>query len=146
FGESDYLIELTAYLLTLHSNNRTVQVDVLSARQIWMKACADFKQASCPAVDVHLARRRLNNLCKNFQECGFTRPVASNDAGYFARFDLKTDILKRPKQVIPLRFTPVATMRKRSFHCFDEHLAQGRIDATVPADSILLTQISDLND
>ena len=46
---------------------------------------------------------------KNFQQRGFARAVAADDAHALALFDLKRDILERPEFLLVFaRFTPCA--------------------------------------
>ena len=54
-----------------------------------MKTCPDFEKRSDATVDLCGARRRLYDAAQNLQQCALACAVASNNADYFAFFNIE---------------------------------------------------------
>src|SRR5262249_22869205 len=80
-----------------HTEDRTVEIDVLTTREFRMKPGTDFKEACHTPLDVHFALSRLGYPAENFQKCRFTGPIWPNDAKNFALLDLEIYIFQRPE-------------------------------------------------
>src|ERR671924_56386 len=98
FRERNDLIKLGLDLRLLHPQDSAVEVDVLSSRQLGMKAGANLQQASHTAVDVCRTMRRCRDARQYLEQCTFSRAVRSNNTEHFAMFDFKRYIVERPKR------------------------------------------------
>ena len=87
-GESDDFVELPADLCTRHSENGAIEKDVFPAGEFGVKAGPDFQQTRHPATNADATFRWLGNSAKDFQQSGFSRAVAANDAHNVALPDL----------------------------------------------------------
>src|SRR5438132_297000 len=67
-GEGDDLIEFFSNLGARHSENRAVEENVFTTRQLPMKTCADFQKRADASIDVSAAARRLGDSIQNFQQ------------------------------------------------------------------------------
>src|SRR6267143_1756275 len=63
-----------------------------------MKSGPDFEQGADAAVNVDAADRRLGNSIQYLEECAFARAIAADNPEHFAGFDIKRNILERPKR------------------------------------------------
>ncbi len=97
FGEGDDLVELADDLGALHAEDGAVEVDVLAAGELGMKAGADFEQAADAPADDGAAFGRLGDAGEDFQERALARAVAADDADDFAALDLEGDVAERPE-------------------------------------------------
>src|SRR5215213_1143806 len=109
-GEGDDLVELAPDLAPAHPDDRAVEVDVLPAGQVGVKARPDFEQAPQPPVDVHLAGGRPDDAREDFEQRALARPVTADDADDFAREHLEAHVPERPDDLVPPRSLP-ATLR-----------------------------------
>src|SRR2546427_929567 len=124
FGEGDYLIKLPIYFASLHTKDCAVQVDVLPPAQLRMKAGAYFEQTADASVQIYLTDGRFGNARKDFEQRGFARAVAPDDAHDFARHDLETDVLQRPDSAV-FRFAVALEQPEWSLRRADDRFAQG---------------------
>src|ERR1700730_10243998 len=94
FGEGDDLVKFPSNLRARHTEDRPVQVDVFSARQLAMKSRADLEQARDASLDPHSAFARLGDARYNLQERRLAGAIAADDAYDGAALDLETDVLE----------------------------------------------------
>ena len=114
-GELDDLVELALDLCAPHPQDGAIQVDVLAAGQLRMKAGADLQQAADPAVQIDPAGGRLGDPRQNLQQRGLARAVAADDAHDLAWHDVETDIAQRPDvTVVPAITIASSASRQRS--------------------------------
>src|SRR5262249_49386886 len=99
----------------------------LAARQLRVKAGADFQQAGQPAAQLDPAARGLRDPGQDFEQGRFTRPVAADDANDFPRLDVEADVLEGPEIFLNAGFAPVAPAPDRGADQIGERLAQGAI-------------------
>src|SRR5215831_6417498 len=92
FSEGNDFVEFFSDLRLAHTEDRAVEVDIFPTGQLRMKTGADFEQAADAAVNVSLAVSRFGNAGKNFEQRGFARAVAADDAHDFARRHFKVDV------------------------------------------------------
>ncbi len=62
-----------------------------------MKACAHLQQTGHSALDGNFAGCRFCDAAQDFQQRGFARSVAPDDADAIALFDVETDLFESPK-------------------------------------------------
>ena len=55
FGERHDFIEASVDLVTAHTENRAVQINVFAAREFGMKTGADFEETADPPIEANLA-------------------------------------------------------------------------------------------
>src|SRR5262245_46880007 len=98
-SESHDFVKFSTNLHALHSQDGSVEVDVISTGQFGMKTCPYFQQTSYSAMDLSPAGGRLNNTRKNLEQGAFPCPVTSNDPNDFAAFYFKRHILQSPESI-----------------------------------------------
>src|SRR5262245_17456578 len=109
-----------------HTKNRAVQVDVLTPAQFKVESCPNFEQAADATENFHLAGGWLSDARKDFEECGFARAVAPDDANHFARLDFKADIFQAPNRVdFTIPMSP--NLGERSAECLGDRIAKRRV-------------------
>ena len=95
-GERDDLVEALADLGAAQALDRPVQVDVLAAAEVRVEAGAELEQRADAAVDLHGARRRLDDPGEHPQQRRLARAVAADQADGLAGRDLGRDVAQRP--------------------------------------------------
>src|SRR3981081_377527 len=93
FGKGDNLVELAIDFSFVHAENRAVEIDVLAAGELGMKAGADFEQRADAPVNLRMAFRRFGYPRKNFQERALPCSVASDDPNNFAALYFKRNVV-----------------------------------------------------
>ena len=79
-----------------HAQDRAVQVDVLAARQLGVKAGADLEQRAHAAVHLGAALGRLGDARQDLQQRALARAVAADDAQHLALVQLERHVAQRP--------------------------------------------------
>src|SRR5581483_2180392 len=74
-GEVDDLVELPPGLCTRHAEDRAVEEDVVSPRQLGMKAGAYFEQTADTPMDLDAATGRLRDAAQDREQRGFPGTV-----------------------------------------------------------------------
>ncbi len=87
------LVKLSLYLAAFHAQDRSIEIDVLAARQLGMEAGAYLQQRGYPTKHLKPPRGGFGNAGEDFEQRALARPVAANDAYGFAAFDLEVDVL-----------------------------------------------------
>ena len=95
--EGDDLVELPPDLRPRHAEDRTIEEDVLAARQLRVKARAHLEQARHAAADLDAPGARLGNPREDLQQRRLAGAIAPDDADHLATLDLEVDILERPE-------------------------------------------------
>jgi hypothetical protein len=90
FGKSDDLVELAAHFVFAHAHDGAVEVDVLAAGELGVKAGADFEQAGDAAFDLDLAGSGGGDARQDLEQGALARAVAADDAEHFALLDLES--------------------------------------------------------
>src|SRR5580658_4191389 len=80
-----------------HTENRTIQVDVFTAGELWMKSTADLEKACHTAVDANSAFAWFGNARKNLEQRTLAGTIPSYDADDLAALHLEAHILERPE-------------------------------------------------
>ena len=96
-GEPDDVVELCPDLATPHSEDRTVQEDVLSTGQLWMKAGSDLEQRTDTPRDYRAPARRFRDPRHHLQESRLSGAVTSDHADDLAFFDFERHVVQRPE-------------------------------------------------
>ena len=94
--ELDDLRVLALNLLTPHAEHRAVQVDVLAACELGMKAGPDFQQASDTTADLGATARGGGDAREDPQQRRLAGAVPSDDAQHLALGHLERDIAESP--------------------------------------------------
>src|SRR5258705_7122235 len=79
FRKGHNLIEVSCDLVSLHSENGSVKIDVLSPAQLVVKAYSHFQQRTDTAVDIRIPFGRLSDAGKYLEQCAFAGAIATND-------------------------------------------------------------------
>ena len=74
-GEGDDLVEFSVDFLLAHAENRAVQIGILAAGQLRVKAGADFEQAAHAAADFGATDRGLGDAGENLQQVVLPAPL-----------------------------------------------------------------------
>src|SRR5258708_34134726 len=99
-GEIYYLVEGAAYLALAHAQDGAVEVDVFSARQLRVEACAYLQQAAYAAVEMDLALSGLRDAAEYFEKGALTGPVAAYYAYHVALHNVEGDVPQRPEGLL----------------------------------------------
>src|SRR5205085_3123151 len=139
----DDLVEPTLDFPLLQAEDRAVQVDVLSTRELGMEPDPDLEQRADAAVDVRVAVRRLRDPRENLQQRRLSGAVSADDAHHLARHDFERDVAKGPDQLSAddaRRPTRRPQAAHRGARALSESEPQGRMSLAPDADAILLRQ------
>src|SRR5262252_1514625 len=90
-------VELARDLGAGHAHDRALQVDVLAAGEIGVKAGGDLDQRADAPVDRHLAARRPENLRQQLQDRRLAGTIRSDDAERLTGPDLERHVTGRPE-------------------------------------------------
>src|SRR6266404_1422993 len=96
-AKSDDLVKLTIDVPATNSEDRAIQINVLSSGQFRMKTGTNFQQTSEAAVQLNPAGSGLGNPREYFQQGRFTGSILPNDAEDFTGLNFEIDILQRPE-------------------------------------------------
>ncbi len=91
-GELDDRVELAAHLDAAHPEDRSREEDVLSPREIDVKAGADFEQRADPPADLGPAFGRHRDARQELEQRALPRAVATDDPGHLSGHDLEVDV------------------------------------------------------
>ena len=91
-----------------------------------MEAGAHFQQAGHAAAQFDPAFGRLGDAAQDFEQRGFARAVAANDAHDLALFDFKGNIFERPKFLVG-RLAIVRAGFEERLEFIGQHVAQGHV-------------------
>src|SRR5882672_6330701 len=95
-GEGHNLVELTRDLIAIHSQDRAVQVNVFTARQIRMKTCSHPQQTAGTAKQVGFTRRWSGDSRQNSKQRRLAGAVAADDSHNFSGPDFEADVFQSP--------------------------------------------------
>ena len=93
-GEVDDLVKLPGDLPPRHAQDRAVEIDVLAARQLGMKAGADLEQTADPSVETDLAPGRLGDPAQDLQQSRLAGAVAADDPDDLPWLDIEGNIIE----------------------------------------------------
>ncbi len=144
-GEGDDLVEFAADLRALHAEDGAVEKNIFATGELRVKAGADFEEARDAAAKGNAAGGGLGDARENFQERGFARTVAADDADDLAPPDVEGDVLQRPKIFFGGRGAAARTAREESAQTVGEPIAQGVVTRRV-TDAITLGKAGDGDD
>src|SRR5262249_50648193 len=101
FAERNNLRDDTRQLLLRESEERPVQRDILSPREIGMKPGPHFEERRDRAIDFDAATGRLHKPGDQFEQRALPRAIAPNDADRVAWVDGEVDIPQCPEILSP---------------------------------------------
>src|SRR5690606_18119966 len=117
-AEIDNRVKLLANLRTSHTQDCTVEKNILPTGKLRVKASTHFQQRRHASVDLKTASTRIRNARQDLQQRAFPRTIPTNDAYRLALPDLERNILQRPELLAcPCRGTShklTQPLRKRS--------------------------------
>ena len=87
------MIELARDLISIHAEDRAIQIYIFAAGKIRMKTGAHSQQRSGLAVEMSFADRRTGDAGENFQQRRFACSVRAHDADDFAWINFEVDVL-----------------------------------------------------
>ena len=90
-----------------------VEIDVLAAREVGVKAGRDLDQRADPSVRDVGAERRTQKLREDLEQCRLARAVVPDDPERVAALHLERHIAKRP-EIVPSRARSPAAHRAES--------------------------------
>src|SRR3954471_21089037 len=96
-GEFDDRVELAADLGAGHAHHRALQVDVLPAGQVGMKAGGHFDQRADAPGDRDLAAGRAQDAGQQLEQRRLAGAVGADDADRLAGLDVERDVAQRPQ-------------------------------------------------
>ena len=99
-GEVQDLLELGVEKRLCVAENRAVEIDILTAPQIHIKAGAEFQHRHDIAAAFYRALRGLHDAGDDLQECALARAVAPDEADRLALLHLKRDVLQRGERAV----------------------------------------------
>ena len=86
------VVEFSVDLRLPHSQDRTVQVDVLPSRKLTVKPCSHLEQGTEPAVNLRPSFRRLGDAGEDLQKRALAGAVFPNDSYYVTPLDLEGNV------------------------------------------------------
>src|SRR5262245_17382927 len=86
------LIKSHADIRPRHSEDRSVEIDVLAPRELRMETGAHFEKTREASFYGYSSLAWLRDTRKNFKECAFSRPVPPDDPDDLARLNRKSDV------------------------------------------------------
>ena len=98
-GELDDRVELATHLDAAHPEDRSREEDVLSPREIDVKAGADFEQRADPPADLGPAFGRHRDARQELEQRALPRAVATDDPGDLSGHDLEVDVAQGPERL-----------------------------------------------
>src|SRR5262249_12960611 len=104
------VIELPLHPGARHADDRTVEVDVLPARQLRVKSSPDLEQRADCAGDADLAARRHRDRRDDLEQRALAGAVGTDDAEHLAFMQLERNLLERCEPFAP------TLPRRRSIH------------------------------
>ena len=96
-GEVDDLIEFLRDLSASHPQDRAIEKDVLAPRELMVKPCTDFEQASCPSIDAKSPFSRNRDPAEKFKERTLPGSVLPDNPNNLALVDVQGHIPECPK-------------------------------------------------
>jgi len=150
FSEGDDLIELLSDLVLAHAEDDTIQKDILASGELWVEPGADFEKAGHSPADGDHASGWFGDAAEYFQQRGFARAVAPNDADAVALMDVEAHIPQRPeffvRRVVFRHGEWMHQFIRDAFCASRDHIAQGRV-AFLPlvAEDVALGQVLDVD-
>ena len=96
-GEIHDLVEFLPDLDLAHAEDGSVEEDVFAAGEFRMEAGADLEQRGDPTVEDDAPGGGFGDAGKDFEQGGFARAIAADDAEHLASLDLERHILERPE-------------------------------------------------
>ncbi len=137
-GKSHDLVEFGVDFGALHPKNRPIEIDVLPAGQLGMKAGADLQQGAHSPGDVRFARAGLGHPCQNFEQGALPGAVLADDPQHPSLAHVEGHITQGPDHVLAIVLGATAKAAKAAGECITQRPIAGR----PAADAVLLTQIS----
>jgi hypothetical protein len=96
-GEFDDFVEFGADLAVRHSQDRTIQVDVLAPGQFRMKARADFEQTGDAPAHFDAAAAGFDDATEDFQQRRFPGAVAADNTDDLAGLNFEGHVFEGPE-------------------------------------------------
>jgi hypothetical protein len=93
------LVQLAVYFPLSHSEDRTIQVNVLASGEFRVKAGANFQQTGDTSSDLNIAGSRRGDARQQLKQSALAGPVATDDPNGVALTDLKIDVLQTPYNI-----------------------------------------------
>src|SRR6476646_65954 len=106
-GEVYDAIQLLTDFTPLHSQKRTVQINIFTSRQVWVKAGSHLDQRGQAPIDSNATFSRSCDVVEEFQKSALACAILADDAERFSSIDLETHIAQRP-EIIPVSPQPAA--------------------------------------
>src|SRR5262245_11283937 len=91
------LIELCFYFSFGHSEDRPVQINILSSTQVRVKTSPNLQKRGDSATDSDLSTCGLGDATENLEQRAFTRPITADDADHFTWLYGKGNVFQRPE-------------------------------------------------
>src|SRR5215510_10470328 len=144
-GKGDYLVELTRDFGLVHSQDRTVKIDVFTPGQVRVKTCSYAQEGSGRSVKIRPPRRWPGDARQNSQQRRFPRAVETDNADKFTGMNLEAHIFERPNRG---RLATILTDNAMGFPLERvlESFSQRRRDGFALAQDELLAETLDLDD
>src|SRR5262249_9004088 len=98
-GKVDDIVKLASNLRAAHTQNGAVQIDVVPAGELRVKAGADLEQRSEPAVKFRHAPRWFRDPRQDLEQRALACPVPSDDPDHLAGRDRERDVVEGPDEL-----------------------------------------------
>src|SRR5262249_42166070 len=135
-GELDNRVVGAVDLGAPHAEDRPVEVNVLAAGQLRMKAGTDFEQAAYSAADLSTSFGRRRDPAEDLQQRRLAGAVRTDHADHLALPSLEGDVLQRPDRLARLMNVAGA----EPLDPVHERVSQRAVGRSELADLILLRQ------
>src|SRR5690606_7595886 len=143
--EVDDFVELTVDLHPPHAEDRAVEIDVLSTRELGVEAGADLQQRANASPQPHLTPGGLRDAREDLQQGALARPVAADEPHDFARPHLEGNVFQSPEGRFLSRgggapAKPTLDLAERCGAHLDQAVTQSMIALPPLAEVVLLPQ------
>lgn len=136
------LIEFASDFCPAHTKDGTIEEDIFPSREFGVETCTDFQQAGNASTQGDLACAGLRNTGKEFEQRGFARTVAADDADSIPRHNVEADIPESPEF-----FLVLVPMLEQALGQLEYLLAQRTVSSLAfVADGVLFPQTFDRDD
>ena len=96
-GEGDNVAKACGHLTSIEAENRAVEIDIVSAGQIRVKARAQLQQAGDATEGFNVPARRFQDARDELEQGALSRSVLADERQSLAGLYLKRDVLERPE-------------------------------------------------
>ena len=93
-GEIDDFVIHGVHFFIAKAKQGAIEIDIFAAGEVWVEPDPEFNKRDEIAIDFYGAFFRKVDFGEGFEEGGFARTVATNDADKFVAMDVEIDAIE----------------------------------------------------